>query len=297
MLKFINLEKKIWHWIVLFFLAFIWGTSFILMKKGLQSYTSTQLAAFRMFFSFVFFIPFIISKFKYLKKEYIKSLVIIGFIGSFFPAFLFAEAQTNINSSLAGMLNSLTPIFVLIVGIIFYKTKTKMFRVIGIIIGLLGASGLFLKNMDVMFSNINYYGLFIVLATFFYGINANEVKNKLKDLDGITISALSFLFIGPIAGVILLFSDFSAAIQTPNYLINLGYIAILSFFSSFFAGIIFNVLIKKTTAIFASSVTYIIPIFAIFWGFVDGEKINFIQLISITIILLGVYLVKKKEKN
>jgi len=294
MLKIMTFDNKIWKWIVLVFLAFIWGTSFILMKKGLQSYSPTQVAEFRMFFTFVFFIPLIIKKIKLLKKEYIISLIIIGYVGSFIPAFLFSKAQTHLNSSLSGMLNSLTPLFVLLIGIIFYKTIVPKIKIIGIIIGLLGAVGLFLKNINTMFNDINYYGLLIVFATFLYGINANVIKNKLQNLDGTTTAALSFLFVGPVAGVMLLFSDFTIAQQTQNYIQNLGFIAILSFFSSFIAGIIFNVLVKKTTAIFASSVTYILPIFAIFWGVMDGEQINILQIISITIILFGVYLVNKK---
>jgi drug/metabolite transporter (DMT)-like permease len=294
MFKIIDLNKKFWQWLTLFLLAFIWGTSFILMKRGLQSYTSTQVAAFRMFFAFVFFIPVIISRIKNLKKEHLKSLLIIGFIGNFFPAFLFTKAQTEITSALAGMLNTTTPVFVLLVGLFFYKSRPTKLNIAGVLIGLIGALGLIIKDFNFLHSGISILALLIILATLFYGINTNEIKYKLKDLDGISIAAFSFLFIGPCGGIVLLTSDFSSAITTPNYIHNLINIIILALFSSVLAVVIFNLLIKKTTAIFAASVTYIIPFFAIFWGFFDGEKITLMQIISISVVILGVYLVNKK---
>ncbi len=292
-LQKIELENKAWQWAVLLFLSLIWGTSFILMKKGLTSYSHTQVAAFRIFFSFVFLLPFTIKNIKVIRRENIQSLIIVGLIGFAIPAFLFTKAQTRIDSSQAGMLNSLTPLFTLVIGLMAYRTSARWMNIVGLILGLAGAIGL-MWNRDLnMLKGINVFALFIVVATICYGINVNEIKFKLMDLTSLEITSLAFLFTGPIAGVYLLFTDFTPASQTPDYLLNLAYIAILALFSSVIAVLIFNHLIKYTTTLFAASVTYIIPLFAIMWGILDGENIRLIQFFWIAIILLGVYLVNK----
>ena len=292
-----NLEKKRWQWAVLILLSMIWGSSFILMKKGLESYSDYQVAAFRIFISFLAFIPLIIKNLKKLNRNNIKSLLIVGFIGNGFPAILFAKGQTEINSSLAGMINTLVPVFTLILGAIFYKVKTKHTNVLGVFIGLVGASSLILVSSN-DFSNNNYlYSGLIVIATIFYAINTNEVKSKLKDLNGVSVAALSFLMIGPFAGIYLLFSDFSKVLESPNYILNFGFIFILAIFGSFLAIILFNVLIKYTSALFSASVTYIIPVFAIMWGLLDNEQISIIQISSVVFIFLGVYLVNKTKNS
>ncbi len=291
----IDLNKRIWQWIMLITLAFMWGSSFILMKRGLESYTNNQVAALRMLIASILFIPFIIRQIKFLSKNNIIYLIIIGFIGNFFPAFLYTKAQTEISSALAGMLNSLVPIFALIIGTLVYKDKNNIVNITGIVIGLIGAIGLVFFNSSInIFSGNNLYGLLIILATIFYAISINLIKHKVNNLSGTTVAALSFLFIGPFAGIYLIFSDFSAALSSPDYIDNFIYIVILAIFSSFIAVILFNILIKYTSTIFSASVTYIIPVFAIMWGIIDEETITLSQMIFITIIMLGVYLVNKR---
>ena len=292
-LQKIELENKAWQWAILLFLSLIWGTSFILMKKGLESYSHSQVAAFRIFFSFIFMLPITIRNIKVISRDNILSLIIVGFIGFAIPAFLFTKAQTRIDSSLAGMLNSLTPLFTLIVGIIFYRSSARWVNIAGLIMGLIGAIGLMWNGDMNIFRGINAFALFIVVATICYGINVNEIKFKLVKLSSLEITSLAFLFTGPVAGIYLLFTDFTPVPETPDYLLNLAYIAILALFSSVIAVLIFNHLIKFTTTLFATSVTYIIPLFAIMWGIIDGESIRIIQLLWITVILLGVYLVNK----
>lgn len=298
MLK-INLENKGWQWATLVFLSLIWGSSFILMKKGLRSYSHDQVAALRLFISFVAFIPFIIKNLKKLTKENFVSLLIIGFIGSGAPAFLFTKAQTQIDSSMAGILNSLTPLFTLIIGLVFYKSTAKLINAIGIILGLMGAMGLILQSVNggVIAENINYYGLFVIVATICYGINVNQVRYKIKGLNGLEITSLAFMFVGPLAGFYLAFSDFSYTLTTKDYLLNLGYIGILAVVGTVLALVIFNTLIQHTSAIFGSSVTYIIPVFAILWGVFDGETLSILQFFWIALIIVGVYLVNKRSKN
>lgn len=288
------LETKIGQYGLLLILAFIWGTSFILMKKGLQSYTHTQVAAFRIFLSFVFLLPLIIKHIRKINKSNLKSFLIVGFIGTAIPAFMFTKAQTQIDSALAGILNSTTPLFALIIGMSIYKTKPKWYNILGVIIGFIGAAGLMFKGEKGIFDSINWYVIFILIATTCYGINVNEVKTFLSHFGGVTITALGFLVIGPWAGIYLAFQDYSFALSTPDYLLNFFYVALLALFGSVLALIAFNYLINYTTALVAASVTYIIPIFAIFWGILDGETIPIFQFAWMGLILAGVYMVNKK---
>ncbi len=291
-----DLNKKRWQWALLFLLALIWGTSFILMKKGLESYTNNQVASFRIFFTFLFFTPFIFKRIKKINKKNILSLIIVGVIGNGIPAYLFTKAQTQIDSSLAGILNSLTPLFTLIIGLIFYKSHVKLVNILGLVLGFLGAVGLIFQGSTAGFEiKTSGYAFFVVAATLCYGVSVNEIKHKLADLDALSIASISFLIIGPFGGISLLFSDLQSSFATPNALQNLIFIIILSLFSSVFAVVLFNVLIKYTTAIFASSVTYIIPVFALLWGLFDGENILLNEVLWILVILIGVYLVNKKK--
>lgn len=292
-LQKIALENKAWQWAILLFLSLIWGTSFILMKRGLESYSHSQVAAFRIFFSFVFMLPITIRNIKVIRRDNILSLIIVGMIGFAIPAFLFTKAQTRIESSLAGMLNSLTPLFTLIVGILFYRSQARWVNIAGLSLGLIGAVGLMWNGDMNIFKGINAFALFIVTATICYGINVNEIKFKLVNLSSLEITSLAFLFTGPIAGIYLLFTDFKTVSETPDYLLNLVYIAILALFSSVIAVLIFNHLIKFTTPLFATSVTYIIPLFAIMWGIIDGESIRLMQFLWMAVILFGVYLINK----
>ena len=194
-----DLTKKSWQWLVLIFLSFIWGTSFILMKRGLESYTSHQVAAFRLLFSFLIFSPVFITRLRKINRNNLKSLLIVGFIWNGIPAFLFTKAQTQIDSSIAGILNSLTPLFTLLIGLIFYQSRVMLINIIGILLGLLGAVGLIYRGSSDILNNTNWYALYAILATLCYGISVNEIKHKLHDLDGLTIACLGFFFIGPFA--------------------------------------------------------------------------------------------------
>jgi len=295
-MKVIDLTKRPWQWAAIFIMAFIWGTSFILMKRGLQSYSSFQVGALRIFFSFILLLPFMLRNYKKVNLLNIKSLLIIGFAGNFFPAFLFTTAQTQISSALSGMLNSLTPFFTLLIGVFLYKRTASKMNIIGIVVGLIGAVSLILQGNGDFLSGNNWFGIFAVIATMLYGFSTNETKS-LSGMNGVTIASLAFMFTGPVAGVYLLTSDFTQALQTPNHWENLGYIFVLAAFSSVLAIIIFNEVIKHTTAIFASSVTYIIPAFAILWGVFDGETITFLHILSISVIMGGVYLVNLKRSD
>jgi drug/metabolite transporter (DMT)-like permease len=288
-----DLSKRHWQWLAMLFLSLVWGSSFILMKKGLQSYSFDQVAAFRMLFGSLFMLPLAIKNFRILTKKDTPPLVIVGLVGFAIPAFLFTKAQTRIDSSLAGILNSLTPLFTLIIGLLFYKSKVKFIGIIGIMIGLAGAIGIIYRRDLNLLEGMNAYALLVVAATICYGINANILQYRLPHLGPVQITAVSFFFVGPVSGIYLLFTDFSGVPETPDYILNLAYIAILALFSSAIAIIVFNALIKHTTAIFATSVTYVVPLIAILWGMADGEIISLTQVVWMAVILAGVYLVNK----
>ncbi len=275
-------------------MSFIWGASFILIKKSLLAFSAYQSGALRIAFASVFFLPFAIKRLKKFSKSNIKSILISGFIGNLFPAFMFAYGELTISSSLASMLNSTTPIFVLVVGLVLYKTTANWQNIVGLLIGFVGTLGLVIKDPTSITSGWNFGALVILGATFFYGINTNEIKYKLKDLDGFTIASLSFLIIGPSAFLFFLTTDISAAINSPFFWTSTAALGVLSFFGSFIAVILFNTLIQYTNPVFTASVTYFIPIFAIFWGILDGDNITVIQIISIIFVLGGVSLINKK---
>jgi drug/metabolite transporter (DMT)-like permease len=283
-------ERKIWHWLVLGLLSLIWGTSYILMKKGLESFSIFQIASLRVFITFICLLPVAIKHIGKINKENILSLLVIGVLGNGIPAFLFPMAQTRIESSLAGMLNSLSPVFTLVIGIVVYKRKGIKTQIAGLILGLIGAVGL-ISNRSFTF---NSYGLFVILATFLYGFSANEVS-RIKGINGLQITSLAFFLIGPIAVIHLLFTDFSAALHTENWLRNLGFIAILSVFGSATALALFYLLIRDTSPVFASIVTYFIPVVATIWGIFDNEHLTSTMLISVVFILAGVYIINKPD--
>ena len=289
--------KRWFQFSILILLAFVWGSSFILMKIGLKSFSSNQAAAIRMLLASLVLLPIAIQNFKHLKRKDLKSLLIAGFIGSFIPAFLFMEAQTQIDSALAGILNSLTPVFTLVIGASLYKAKIRRIQVFGLILGLLGATGLIMTGKGFVINSINSYALLIVLATLFYGINVNEVKTKLTHLNGFQITSFSFMFVGPAALIYLLTTDFTPVFESKEWQIHFLALAGLGIIGTAIAMLLMNSLIRRVSPIFAASVTYIIPIFAIFWGMIDGEHIGLYHIVFMGIILLGIYLINLNKKK
>ena len=283
-------KRKIWHWLALLILSLIWGTSYILMKKGLESFSPYQVGALRIVITFICLLPVALRHFHHLNKTNILSIIIIGLFGSVIPAFLFPLAETKISSSLAGMLNSLSPVFTLVFGITIYKRKAIGTQIAGVFLGLLGAAGL-LSTGSFTF---NLYGLLVVLATILSGISSNEVS-KVKELNGIKITALSFFVTSPLAIIYLLFSDLSVPVHTENWVRNLSYIGILAVLGSAVALVIYYLLIRDTSPIFASSVTYFIPIVATLWGFADNEQFYSSMLISIIFIFAGVFIINRPD--
>lgn len=294
-MKLFSPQSKILHWTIMLVLAVVWGSSFILMKKGLETFPADQVGALRVSITFIFLIPFALYHIKSVKKHHWKYLLVVGFIGNFFPAFLFAEAQTGIDSSTAGILNSLAPLFTLIISVLFFKSKAKWFNVLGIFIGLAGACGLLYMSGTKGFSNNFWFGSFIVLATIMYGINLNVVKKYFDDLEPIAITAFAFMLCGIPATIYLCFTDFPHIVATNDKaMFSLLCLIMLAVIGSALALIAYYYLIKFTNVLFAASVTYMVPVIAIFWGMADGENFKLIYLLWIALILIGVLLVNKK---
>jgi drug/metabolite transporter (DMT)-like permease len=281
-------ERKIWHWIVIAILSLIWGTSYILMKKGLESFSSLQIGSLRILITFLCLLPVAIRNFHKVNRRNIVSILIIGFFGSGIPAFLFPMAQTKISSTLAGMLNSLSPVFTLVIGILFYKRKPIKSQIAGVFLGLVGATGLLYSGSF----SFNYYGLLVILATILYGISSNEVS-RVEGINGLQITALSFMVISPVALIYLVFSDFSQVTSTGPWLRNFGCIVILSVLGSAVALALFYLLIRDSSPVFGSTVTYFIPIISTLWGLSDNEILTPSMFVSIAVILTGVYIINR----
>ena len=289
------MEKSFKNYIILILLAVVWGSSFILMKRGLVAYDYIQVAALRLFIAFLSLTPFMLKAIKVVQRKHLLAIVAMALFGNGMPAFLFTKAQTELDSSVIGILNSLVPLFTLLLGVYFFKTKPTKTNIAGIIIGLCGALILIYSTMGEGIE-INNYVFLVISATVMYAISINVIKKYLHDLDALSITALAFLLIGPLSAIYIFNTDFLEIATTTNQgVISLGYIALLAVVCTSSAVVIFNKLIRQSTAIFASSVTYLIPVVAIFWGIVDGEKVALIHLLSVVIILSGVYLVNKKS--
>ena len=264
------------------------------MKRGLEEYTDMQVAALRIFIAFISLVPFLYKALKKLKKKHTIPLFITGVIGNGVPAFLFTKAQTTLESSFVGMLNSLTPIFTLFLGIYFFKIKPSTLNIAGVLLGFLGAILLYFSEMSNLHT-INFSVLLVVVACLFYGVSVNVIRKYLAEMNPIDISAMAFLYVGPFAGYYVFSTDFVEIASTKNGLSSLGYVTILAILGTSFSVVLFNKLIKDTSAIFAASVTYLIPIVAILWGVLENEPIKYEHYIGVCIILCGVYLVNKKK--
>lgn len=277
-------------------LSFIWGSSFILIKKGLIGMTPWQLGGYRLVISSIFIFLIGFKSLKGLNKKDWKWLSISGFLGSFFPSFLFAYAELEVDSSVTSALNSLVPINTVLLGYFIFKIKSSRFQLLGVVIGFFGALLLIAEGAELNPNqNYNYSG-FILLATLMYAANVNIIKRFLNEVSPLAIATANFVVIFIPSLLVLFFSKalHSETIQRPEFSFSLLCVVILSIFGTALAKILFNTLIQISTPVFASSVTYLMPFVALLWGIMDYEIFNLKQLLSLLIILSGIYLVNKK---
>jgi drug/metabolite transporter (DMT)-like permease len=294
MLPKINMKSQQLKWVILVVLALIWGSSFILIKRGLIGLNPFQLGSLRIIFCAVFLLIVGFKSLISIPSYKWKYIALTSLFGTFIPAYLFAIAQTQINSSVSSILNSLTPLNTLILGVLVFGLDFKRTQIYGIIIGLVGTF-LLIWNGAINHPNQNYYyTILIVIASICYAINVNFIKKYLSDMKPLSITTGNFLVMLFPALIILYFSGFHNVMHNPTVQHSLIFVAVLGIIGTGIANIIFYKLIQISSPVFATSVTYLIPVVAFFWGLLDNEMLTPVQFIGAFVILMGVYLSSKK---
>jgi drug/metabolite transporter (DMT)-like permease len=287
-------------WLIMGILALIWGSSFILMKRGLYHdgvavLTPWQVATARLAIAWLALSPVLLRHAGLLRGHWLP-LLGSGLLGNGIPALLFATAQTRIASALSGMLNSLTPVMTLLTGVLLFGTRVRGVHVLGIAVGLAGAAGLVTYGQGV--AEWSWFALLPILGTVCYGLSGNIVKRHLYSLPPVATSALALTWVGPACIVLALTSGLPAKLRAdPNAWWALGHVAVLAVMSSALALVLWNVLLQRTSALRASTVTYLMPVVAIGWGLLDGEAVGWGQLALIGLVLGGVYIVSVAERR
>jgi len=290
------MDKKNLKWIYLIVLSLVWGSSYILIKKALIGLSPLQVGSLRTIISTVLLLLIGFPSLKSIPKDKWKWILITGLV-SFIPPFLFAYAQTEIDSALAAILNSLTPLATLIIGVGFYRFKIDKKQISGVIIGLIGSVLLMYQGSVINPDQNLLYVFFIIFASILYAVQVNLLKVHLQDVSAVAITVGNFIFIFPLAVVIFFISDYKQIdINNEDVKVALFCLLILSIVGTVFAKILFNKFVQIASPVFASSVTYTLPIVALFWGLLDGEVFTLNQLFATVIILTGVYLANKKSK-
>ncbi len=291
-----NRERE--KWLLLMLLSIIWGSSFILIKKSLEHFDPFQVGALRVLIAGIMLAPIAIFNFKKFPKERLKWLALAAFSGNFIPMFLFPIVETEISSSIAGIINSMMPIFVIIVGGIFWKFGTSKRQLIGVGISFLGACILMLSDHgggDLKIVPI----LWLLLATFLYAVSTTTVKSKLSDIPAKIMSSFVFFYILLLPSLIaLIFTGFFQNFQwTKSEFVGLGFVSLLSIFGTGLAMMLNYRLLNISTPLFASTVTLLMPIVAVIWGVLDGETLTLIQFFGGTIIIAGLIFLRSKVKK
>ncbi len=283
------MNNKFTSWFIFILLSFIWGSSFILMKLGLEHLSSYHVASIRVLVAGITLLPFFFKHFKDIPKNKLGVVFLSGLFGNLIPAYLFCKAETGVSSALAGMLNSLTPIFTLVLGVAFFQTKTSKMQQLGIGIAFVGSLLLlFSRGVEGQQNLVDI--LLIILATVFYGINVNMVGRHLQGVNVYGIASVSLLCSGLIALLVLIFTGFfSLEFNNAGFLKAAGYTSLLGFICTGVATVLYYQLIKSAGVIFSAMVTYCIPIMAIVWGLFYHESITWLEIGSLFVILIGVY--------
>ncbi|MAW16150.1 MAG: permease [Flavobacteriaceae bacterium] len=286
-------------WLYLFLLSLIWGSSYILIKRGLVGLSPIELGSARIVISTLFLLILGFKSLKGLSRYQWKWLIITGFLGTFFPSFFFAFAQRYIDSSVAAILNSLTPIFTVLVGITLFATRMLARQFLGVLLGFIGSLGLVLGGAQINSDQPVGHVLLIISASMCYAINIHFLKHKLSEVSPMAMTLGNFIAILPPALILLFISDFFSLqnLQKSQVIKSLGFVATLAFFGTAIAKVMFNRFVKIASTVFVSSVTYTLPIVALFWGTLDGEQMSAFQLIGAVVILIGVSLAHKPTER
>lgn len=284
-------------WVFLFILSLVWGSSFILMKKALLGLTPIQLGALRILISGVFIFLIGSHKLKTLNRKEWKWIAISGILGTFFPAFLFALAITEIDSSIASILNSLTPLNTILLGYVIFKISFNKPQISGVLIGFLGTIMLIGAGAKLNPEQNYFYAGLVLIATVFYALNINIIKKHLQKVSALAIATGHFAVVMIPALIVLISTDFfkGETLQNPELKMPLVYVTILAVFGTALAKIMFNKMVQISTPVFASSVTYLIPVVALMWGIWDGESFGATQGLATILIFFGVYLANRRR--
>ncbi|RYG00949.1 MAG: DMT family transporter [Chitinophagaceae bacterium] len=294
---FVDMNYKIINWLLFILLCFIWGSSFILMKVSIEGLTGPQIAALRIFSAGLVCIPFAFFHLRHIPKTKLGLVFLAGVFGNVIPAFCYAIALMHLDSSVAGILNSLTPLCVVTIGAVFFGSKVRAQKLIGVIIGFAGLVLLTVTQKNISVDNLEYAGL-ILFATLSYGLNVNQVGHFLQGVKPIHIATVSLAFMTLPTGLILWQTgyfdlDFSSHIVQWASLNTI----MLGIVGSSIATVLFYMLVQRASGLFASLVTYGIPFVAIFWGIIYGETITLVAIACLLLILAGVYLANRPEKK
>jgi drug/metabolite transporter (DMT)-like permease len=284
--------------LLIILLGSIWGSSFILMKRGLHGFPAEQIAAIRLTFAFLALSPFLLKYRKHLHPQSLKFLLVVGLAGNGIPAFLFAYGQTGLPSATVGILNSLTPVFTLLIGAFIFAQGLTYKNIIGVVAGLGGAISLILIRSDGKIALDFTYGGWIIFATLLYAISVNTIRYKLYAIPPFAIACLALTLVGmPAALYLFAGTDFLLRVQTDAGSRAFPYVLTLAIVGTAFSLVLFNKLVQMSGALSASTVTYIIPVVALGWGVLDGESITWVHGIGIAGIAIGISLVNSYKKK
>jgi drug/metabolite transporter (DMT)-like permease len=282
-------------WFILVYLALVWGSSFILMKKGLVAFSNLEVGSFRVLLAAIVLLPFSLKALRYFSRSELIKVAVVGMVGNMIPAYLFATAQVYVPSSLAGMLNSLVPLFTVVIGAIFFSISTNRKQWIGVLIGLVGALTLILGSGK-QINDIPFLpSLMVVLATICYALSVNVIYRFLSKRSSVNVAAIALLLASPIPFFYLGYSGFwLRAFSSEENIIAVGYLSILAVVGTALAVVVFNYLIQKSSAVFSSSVTYLIPVVAMVWGLLDGEAISLQQALAVGGIFIAIRMINSR---
>lgn len=292
------MSNDVKKWVYLLVLSLIWGSSYILIKKGLVGLSPVQLGSFRILMTTFILLLFGHKSLKGWSLEQWKWMAFTGFFGTFFPSFLFAFSETEINSSVVAVLNGLTPLFTLLIAYLFFQQSVKKKQIGGVLLGFLGTLLLVAQEFSLAGNGDARYALLVVIAALCYGINVNTIKYKLAGVTPMAIALANFIAIALPALILLLNSSFpwETFYHDTVIMTSLGYILLLALFGTAFAKVLFNKLLTISSAVFSISITYLLPIVAIGWGVLDGENFGGMQWLASGFILGGIYLVTETKK-
>lgn len=290
--------RQVVNWILLISCAIIWGFSYFLIKHALEGFHPMEVAGIRMFSGGIVLLPFLYQAFKKIPKEKYLWVFVCALIGSGIPIYLYPLAQTHISSSVTGIINSLTPLFTFLIGVLFFRLQNNYLKLAGVFLGLIGAIFLVVFKPSADFRGDLLFFLIALSVPIMYGYSSNILKKHLQGLPSLPLTSLMYFMLLIPASLYLYQANVYQKITSDTAAWNaLPYAVLLGVFGTAVAMSLFNILIQRTQIMFAASVTYLMPVVAVLIGFVDGEIITWYHMCGLSLILIGVVIINSaKEK-